>query len=181
MLSSHFTDEETEVQRSYITCTRLYNQKVEEGSEPRSAWPGLGCFLNTCYLPVIFKLWKMCFPWGPTSSGGFPFTRYLRWESSLKALCECTSLGTRKQWDILSSNVPPHQARLCHRPEHGLKTLAWSLTTELISIPINFHVCTYVTQSCFPLGDFQHSVIKTNKNKEGQAQTGWASPGYGSY
>lgn len=176
MLSSHFTDEEIEVQRSYTTCTRLYNQKVEEGSEPM-----FGLFLEHLLLPGHIQTVENLLSLGANLPQGFPFTRFLRWESSLKAPCECTSLGTRKQSDILSSNVSPHQARLCHRPEHDLKTLALSLTTELISIPINFHVCTYVTQSCFPLGDFQHSVIKTNKNKEGQAQTGWASPGYWLY
>ena len=93
--------------------------------------PGLGSFLNTLLPPVTLNQWEV---W-----------KFL----SLKPQCECFSLGTRTCRDILISNDAPHQACLPRRPDCGSKTLAGSLATKLISIPINFNVCVHMSPSLF--------------------------------
>lgn len=105
------------------------------------------------WTPAPSQLYSVCFQQS-SPPRGLPHDKRAgtlpsRWKLSLKALCNCVSLGTRRHWGILSSNGPPCQVCLPHRPEHGLKTLAWSLATKLISIPINFNVCVHMSPSLF--------------------------------
>ena len=61
---------------------------------------------------------------------------------------------------------PTKPACLPHRPDCGGKTLAGSLATKLISIPINFNVCVHMSPSLFsPWVIFKTLLQKQTKTR----------------
>ena len=144
VLSFHFIVEKTEAGFAQGLIAKRKSRDLKLGLSDSRQCP----FVNTLLPPFTLKqreIWKVLSP---------------------KPQSECFSLRTECGRTPLSQMSFPHQACLPRWPDCGGKTLAGSLATKLISIPINFNVCVHMSPSLFsPWVIFKTLLQKQTKTR----------------